>query len=255
VWWDRSEWAEVYLAPTCVGLRGGGVAVATWIDTVDLNDAVSHLVDALARGDLRSCGRVRVWLGAELARPLILDAGSGARTRAEANALATMQAPDLTGLEGTIRVWVNGWRKDRGGLAVAMPENVWVVLQGMIEQAGTARTSQDGAAKSLKLISLRPWWNQVMDVVIADSAREGGAVGWSLTEDGCVVHGIVDNGVPLQAGFDVLDSRDAGGAKLRRRLQVNWNAIASSRHMELARQGEGVRASIGSWRPFAGGLE
>ena len=255
MWWDRSELAEVYLSSSCIGLASGRVGSTRWIDTDGLVDGIAHLVDALTNGPLRSCGRVRIWLGAELARPLVLSSTSGARTREEAKALATMQAPGVTGLEGPFRVWANAWRRSRGGLAVVMPNGAWTALLGAIDQvrAERARALNKDAARSLKLVSVRPWWNQVIDAVIADCAGEGRTLGWSLTEGGGVVHGIVDNGSPVEVGFDLLGPHDGDGALLRRRLQVNWDVIASPRHLEFARQGEGVPAAIGSWRLSGGG--
>ncbi len=254
MWWDRSELAEVYFSETCIGLRHGLGDTATWIDANGLDDGVTHLVDALTSGDLRSCGRIRVWLGAELARPLILSSGSGARTREEAKALAMMQSPDVTGIDGPVHVWANAWRKGRGGLAVIMPDAAWMALHDAIDRvcAGRASTLHKDAARSLKLASVRPWWNQVMDVVIDDSIKEHAAMGWSLAEAGGVVHGIVDNGVPVEAGFDLLGAHDGDGTLLRRRLQVNWGAMASSQHLHFMRHGDGRAGAVGSWCPSGG---
>ncbi len=254
MWWDRSELAEVYFSETCIGLRRGLGDTATWIDAKGLEEGAAHLVDALTSGDLRSCGRIRVWLGAELARPLILSSGSGARTREEAKALATMQAPDVTGIDGPVRIWANAWRKGHGGLAVIMPDAAWATLHDAIDRVCAGRTGalHKDTARSLKLVSVRPWWNQVMDVVIEDSAKERAAMGWSLAEAGGVVHGIVNNGVPVEAGFDLLGAHDDDGSRLRRRLQVSWGAMASSQHLDLVRHGEGRPVAIGSWSPSSG---
>ncbi len=254
MWWDRSELAEVYLSPTCVGLANRRMDSASWIETDGLDDGIARLAGALAHAPLQFCGRVRVWLGSALARPLMLSAASGARNREEARGLATLLAPDATGLDGAVRVWVNAWQPNRGGLAVAMPENVWTALHGAIDQAliERARARHKDAARSLELVSVRPWWNQAMDAVIEDSGKEGSCIGWSLTEGSGVVHGIVDKGTPVEAGFDLLGEHDVDGALLRRRLQVNWNATTASRHLEFARHGNGARASLGCWRASGG---
>ncbi len=259
MWWDRSELAEVYLSPTCIGLASRRADSASWIETDGLDDGIARLAEALMQDPLQSCGRVRVWLGSALARPLLLSANSGARNRGEAKGLATMLAPDATGLDGPVRVWANAWRRNRGGLVVVMPESVWTALHGAIDQVRTerARARHKDAARSIELVSVRPWWNQAMDAVIEDSGKEDSCIGWSLTEGSGVVHGIVDKGTPVEAGFDLLGEHDVDGALLRRRLQVNWNATTASRHLEFARHGVGIgasmSASLGCWLTLDGG--
>lgn len=250
MWWDRSELADVYLSPTRIGLASGSVSVTSWIETQDVDDGMARLAQALSQAPLQSCGRVRVWLASALARPLMLSAASGARNRQEAKSLATMLAPDATGFDEPVRVWANAWRMNRGGLAVVMPDLVWTGLHRIVEQALDERRQarRKEAARSLELVSVRPWWNQVLDAVLAESVGEANRVGWSLSEGGGVVHGIVDNGSLVDAGFDLLGAHDADGALLRRRLEVNWNAGGASRHFDFARAGDGTPAALGCWR-------
>jgi hypothetical protein len=255
VWWDRSELVDVYLAPTSIGLASRLVDEVSWIETAGLNDTITRLAGALTRAPWRSCGRVRVWLGSMLARPLMLPSASGARNREEAKGLAAMLAPDATGLDGPVRVWANAWKESRGGLAVVMPASVWTALGSAIDQTRTerARTRHEDVARSLELVSVRPWWNQVMDAAIEDSARDSRCIGWSLTEGRGVVHGIVDKGSPVEVGFDLLGEHDADGSLLRRRLQVNWDSTTESRHLEFDRRDHRGDASIGCWRALGGG--
>jgi hypothetical protein len=254
VWWDRSELAEVYLSSRSIGMVSSRATVPSWKETQDINDGLERVAEALQQEPLQSCGRVRVWLASALARPLILSATSGARNREEAKSLTMMLSPDATGFEEPVRVWAGAWRGNRCGLAVVMPQSLWAALNMVVQQERDNRRrarSKDGA-RSLDLVSVRPWWNHAIDAVIADSARDTSRIGWSFAQDGGVVHGIVDSGQPTEAGFDLLGTHDADGSLLRRRLQVNWNAVASVRHMEFERGGRTDPASLGGWRESSG---
>jgi len=254
VWWDRSELTEVYLSSHCIGMVSGHTGAASWIETQDVDDGLERLAQALRQVPLVSCGRLRVWLASALARPLILSATSGARNREEAKGLAAMLAPDATGFDEPVRVWASAWRVNRGGLAVVMPQSLWTALNKAVEQVreNRRRVRRQDAARSLELVSVRPWWNHAIDAVIADSARDANRIGWSFAEGGGVVHGIVDKGQPIEAGFDLLGAHDADGSLLRRRLQVNWNGVATSRHLEFARDGGSAPASLGGWHDLSG---
>ncbi|MDP9124050.1 MAG: hypothetical protein M3N82_05550 [Pseudomonadota bacterium] len=254
MWWDRSELAEIYLSPHCIGMVSRRAGAANWAETQGVEEGLEGLAQALRQAPLQSCGRLRVWLGSALARPLILSATSGARNREEAKGLATMLAPEATGFDEPVRVWASAWRVNHGGLAVVMPQSLWAALNKVVEQERDRRRrvrSKD-VARSLELVSVRPWWNHAIDAVIADSAREANRIGWSFAEDGGVVHGIVDKGQPIEAGFDLLGAHDADGALLRRRLQVNWEAVAAARHLEFVRDGGTTPVSLGSWRDSSG---
>src|SRR5437762_627746 len=133
VWWDRSELADVYLSPRCIGMVSRRAGAANWIETQGVDDGLERLAQALHQAPLQSCGRIRVWLGSALARPLILSATSGARNREEAKGLATMLAPDATGFDEPVRVWASAWRVNRGGLAVVMPQSLWMALNRVVE--------------------------------------------------------------------------------------------------------------------------
>ena len=252
MWWDRSELVDVYLSPTCIGFASGSVSVTSWIETQDLDDGMARLAQALSQAPLQSCGRVRVWLASALARPLMLSPTSGARNRQEAKSLATMLAPDATGFDEPVRVWANAWRANRGGLAVVMSDRIWAALHHAADQARDKRRQgrHTEVARSLELVSVRPWWNQVLDVVLAESLGKATRIGWSLSEGRGVVHGIVDNGNPVEAGFDLLGAHDADGALLRRRLEVNWNAGGASKHFDFSRTGNDSVAALGCWREW-----
>lgn len=254
MWWDRSELTETYLSTRCIGIANRSAGAPNWIETQGVEDGLGRLAQALRQEPLRSSGRLRIWLGAALARPLILSATSGARNREEAKQLATMLAPDATGFDEPVRVWANAWRINRSGMAVAMSQRLWSTLSKFVEdeQNDRRRLRQKDAAPSLELVSVRPWWNHTIDAVIADSARDASRIGWSFSQDGGVVHGIVDEGQPVEAGFDVLGSHDVDGSLLRRRLQVNWDKVAEARHLEFVRDGGTTLTALGGWRESSG---
>lgn len=250
MWWDRSDLAGVYLSPNRVGLASVRAGASTWIETRDSEESIARLAEAFQLPALQSCGRIRVWLASALARPLMVSATSGARSRNEAQALAAMLAPDATGFDEPVRVWANAWRANRGGLAVVLPEGVWTALNRVVneERDLRRRARRKDVVRSLGLVSVRPWWNHAIDAVISDSYRDTSRIGWSLIEGGGVVHGIVDSGDPVEVGFDMLGPHDEDGSLLRRRLQVNWDVVATSLHLDFAHSGGISHAPIGGWR-------
>ncbi len=254
MWWARSELAEVYLSQSCIGLASGRAGAARWIDVRNLDEALARLAEALTQSPLQSCEHVRIWLASTLARPLMLSAASGARNRDEAKGLAAMLAADATGFDEPLRVWANAWRMNRGGMTVVTPERIWAALNGVIDQERKRRdrTRSKEVARTLELTSVRPWWNHVIDAVIAESSRDASRIGWSLAENGGVVHGIVDKGESVEAGFDLLGAHDTDGALLRRRLMINWEGLGLSRHLEFAPDGESTKALLGGWREAPG---
>jgi hypothetical protein len=248
--WVRSEQAEIYLSSDCVGLRSDRASVPDWVDVPDLDAGLARIADALTQVPMQSCGRVRIWLGSTLARPLMLTASAGARNRDEAKALAGMLAADATGFVEPVRVWANAWRPKRGGMAVVMPERVWTALNAAVDEARNQRAKVRGReiSRSLELISVRPWWNQAVDAMLAESARDSNRIGWSLAEADGVVHGIVDNGEVVEAGFDAIGPHDADGSLLRRRLAVNWEGVGMARHLAFVRDGGNANLMPGGWR-------
>ncbi|MET0384106.1 MAG: hypothetical protein ABW032_11850 [Burkholderiaceae bacterium] len=177
-----------------------------------------------------------------------------------------MLAAEATGIDGPVRVWADAWRASRGGLAVVMADDLWNELQLVVARARGGRRSDPSGRRGdkrredkrrgegprpLRLVSVRPWWNQALDVMIAESLRSGERVGWSLAEGGGVVHGVVDNGWPVETGFDSPGRHDADGSLLRRRLQVRWEAAAAIRHLDFTREGGAAPGSLGGWREAA----
>ena len=241
MWWDRSELTDIYVSPTCIGLASQRAGATSWVEADGLEDGLDQLAKALTQPPVQTSKRLRVWLASALARPLMLSAASGARNREEAKSLAMMLAPDATGFDEPVRVWAGAWRKGRGGLAVVMPERAWTALHSTIAQASTA-------GRALALVSVRPWWNHAMDAVIAKSKQEASRIGWSLAEVGGVLHGVVDRGQPVEAGFDLPASHDVDATLLRRRLEVQWDPRASTNHLDFVRDGGVPGAPLGGWR-------
>jgi rhodanese-related sulfurtransferase len=237
VWWDRSDVANVYWSPSWVGVVSPRAPRAQWRASASLEASGAILAEILSDAESCACGRVRVWLGATLARPLIVPGASGARSAKEAKALATMLANDATGLQGAVRTWLGPWRAGHPALAVALQETTWSELQRALQLASSLRSQKRlaGAARSLRLVSVRPWWNRSLDEALRDSERESGAFGWSLGEPDGVVHGLVEAGRVTEAGFDSHGLHDVDGALLRRRLEVGWNAEKPARHLDFSR--------------------
>jgi hypothetical protein len=256
VWWDRSEIAEIYLSPSCVGVASAASPVPRWIEAGDGVDALQAFERLLAEPPASACARVRVWLGSTWTRPLLVPADAGARDAREATALAAMLAADAVSFDGPVLTWSAPWRRGRDTLAVVLPLDLWNDLRRVVGIVDAARRELDKrgdptAARSLRLASVRPWWNQALDGVLADSGRATGRFGWSLVEPDGIVHGLVEDGALRQVGFDLPGAHDRGGALLRRRLEATWSAEGDPRHLDFSRAASsGAVVGIGSHEPW-----
>jgi hypothetical protein len=237
VWWDRSEIAEAYISPSCLGVTSLSTSSAIWRDTTSIADSCSNLADVLSEAPFTMCGRVRVWLASTLTRPMIVPASAGVRNAKEAKVFAAMIAADATGMEHPVRIWIDGWRRDEATLAVAVNESLLTDVSRAMQHALERRAlhQQVNSLRRLSLISLRPWWNKVLNDELKASFNGEKRLGWSLSEPDGLVHGLVAAGRVVDVGFDTFGPHDADGTLVRRRIEVRWGSQASSRHLKSQR--------------------
>jgi len=175
----------------------------------------------------------------------------------EARALATAMAPDATGVDGDVRLWLDRWRVGESTLAVAMPTRVWEGVHDIVKARNALRTTapRKGRAPAIEIASVRPWWNLPLDALLAETRRDASRIGWSLSHGDSVSHGVVDRGGVVEIGIDRAGPRDPTGSLLRRRLQVNWGVAAAARHPAFERYPGSAEARplpIGAWREATG---
>ena len=257
MWWDRSEPVEVYLSDDVVGRGSASAEPAHWVETSGLNDSLRHVAAWLDASAAPGVRRVRVWLSESLARPYLVPADSGARNTREARALATAMAPDATGVDGDVRLWLDRWRVGESTLAVAMPTRVWEGVHDIVKARDASRTAtpRKERAPPIEIASVRPWWNLPLDALLAESRRGASRIGWSLSHGDGVLHGVVDRGVVVEIGIDRAGPHDPTGSLLKRRLQVNWGVAAAARHLHFERHPSSASVQplpIGTWREASG---
>jgi hypothetical protein len=237
VWWVRSRRVEVYLGSTLVGCRGLDDLTERWAEVASLDEGLARLTEWMAVAAVPL--RARVWLGSALARPFVVAADAGARDAGEASELARAVASDATGLGGELKVWLAPWRARRATLAVAIPQ----LLLSALEATAGQRRGQ-------RVVSVRPWWNQVLDDAIERSRGQARSIGWSLTEPDGLVQGRLDAGQVVEAGFEAPRVHDPGGTMSRRRLQIGWGEIDLVEHFAFRPMGAlDGRQAIGATEP------
>lgn len=224
MWWDRSKALEVYLSDREVGWGFPSAAPARWLDSTGLDESLQQVATRLSSGAVPAVSKLRIWLSSSLAQPFLVPAASGARNRREAHAVALAMAPDATGIGGQARVWLDRWRPGESTLVVAMPEDVWKRMHELL------------AARRIKIVSVRPWWNLPFDELIEECRRDAARIGWSLADGGGILHGVIDRGSVVDVGFDRPGPHDPTGGLLKRRLRVGWGDVAVTRHLTLDRQ-------------------
>ena len=259
MWWDRSEPLEIYLSDCVVGFGATGAKPGHWNETSGLEHSLRQAAERLSPAAAPDTRRLRIWLGAGVARPYVVPASSGARSKHEARVLATAMASDATGIDGDVRLWLDHWRVGEATLAVAMPASVWQGLQAIVTTRNASRgdTPRKGRMPAMAIASVRPWWNLPFDELIAQSRSDGSRLGWSLSEGAGILHGVIDRGTVAEIGYDTPGPHDPTGDLLRRRLQVNWGAATVARHLSFERQEGGAEAQglpVGAWREAAGSV-
>jgi hypothetical protein len=215
--WARSKLAEVYVGQSLMGCRGLDDLGGRWMGIAGVEDGLVRLGEWTTASAAPM--RIRVWLGASLSRPFVVPANSGARNVGEARELAAAIAAESTGLEGAVKVWLAPWHAGRSTLAVAVPQSLLSSLDGM----SRSRRGQ-------RVISVRPWWNQVLDPVIDRSRAQSRSIGWTLVEPDGVIHGRLASGDVADGGFEMRRAQDPDAAMLRRRLAIGWGDLEESEH-------------------------
>ena len=215
--WARSKPVEVYLGQTMVGCRGLDDLGDRWAEVAHFDDALTRLADWMSSSAAPM--RARVWLGSTLARPFVLAANCGARNAIEARELASTAAADLTGMSRELKVWLAPWGPGQTALAVAMEQHVLAALTAIARTRG-----------SLRVISVRPWWNQVLDAVVERSRTQSRSIGWTLAEPDGLAHGRIASGEVLEAAFEMRRAHDPDATIVRRRLAVGWGDVDGVEH-------------------------
>jgi hypothetical protein len=216
--WVRSRTVEVYLGSTTVGCRGLDDLGDRWAEASRLDAGLARLGEWMA-GSADPL-RARVWLGAGLARPLVVAPGSGARNAREARELASVLAADVTGLGDELKVWLAPWRAGRTTLAVAIPQPLLASLRALA-----------GARRGQRVVSVRPWWNQVLDAAIERSRTGARSIGWTVAEPDGLVQGRIVSGEVAEAAFEAPRTHDPDGALIRRRLEIGWGDLDEVEHL------------------------
>lgn len=153
MWSAGSRVTDVYL-----GTRGfavcesGAPAIASEVPSFDamLNRLAQWLTSgATTRWPRR---RLRLWLSGGLCRPFILPAIEGVENDAEFRTVATALAPQHTGLAGPCAVLLERVVGHAPMVAVAVQE----------DQIRSIRDRIDASSRSVRLVSIRPWWAEVL---------------------------------------------------------------------------------------------
>jgi len=223
VWSVRSRRVEVYLGETLVGWRVAGEAAARWETTASVEEGLALMARWGAEDAMKK--RLRVWLGSSLARPWVLAVDAGARSSAEARALATATARDMTGWNDAT-VWVEPWRAGRPTACVAVPNKVKTAL--------IAKDSSTSGAV-VRVESLRPWWNRMLDDILPRTRAERSGWGWSLAEPDGLVCGTVREGKLDEVRFESRKTHDLQWTLLRKRLSVTWAEMGGIDHRRFVR--------------------
>ncbi len=223
MWWDRSSRVEAYLGRSLVGCRLTGKAGLRWQATAGVEEGLAALRHWC--GEDAAPKRLRIWLGASLARPWMLAADAGVRSTAEARMLAASMAREVTAWDEAPHLWTAPWRTGRPTACVAVPREVHAALLAKAGFAGGAH---------VRVESVRPWWNQVFDERLACSAVDRVACGWSLAEPDGLVCGLVREGRPVELRFEAVKVHDPHWTLLRRRLAMHWSEADVIEHRRFA---------------------
>lgn len=142
--------AEVYLSGTEVAVADG--AGALWrCEAASTAAAVDVLAERL---NATSSKRVRVWLSAELCRPVRLPAVAGELSRKERRRLAEIAAVAQSGLAPPCRVSIDPGEAAEEGVAVVVQESVLAEIERGLLAAGRRPSS------------VKPWWTHVLEVAM-----------------------------------------------------------------------------------------
>jgi len=177
--WAGSKAVDLYLGTRAVVLCRGAELMSKSA-VVGLEAALRTADAQLQQNGRRS--RLRVWLSGGLCRPFLMPDIPGVGSSLDLQKVAATMAPARTGLDGDCKVWLDGQKSSAGTLAVA--------LQGTVLAQILA-----GLAPRGRVVSIRPWWAEVLRARLALPAKPG-AVGVRDCDSLTVLAGRND-------GFDV----------------------------------------------------
>lgn len=147
MWWAGSSRADVYIGSRMVAwCLGDGEAGSC--PTNDYGAGVDAATAALPAGRRL---RIHVWLSARLAPPFVLQPTVGVRNWNEQVRIAEAEAPGLTGLDEACHVWLEAQGEGHPLVGAAVPQEL---LQRLHQSFG--------AARGWVLVSVRPWWSDVL---------------------------------------------------------------------------------------------
>jgi hypothetical protein len=112
--------------------------------------ALANLREWLAATPTRL--RLRVWLSGSLCRPFLVTPVPGIRSTAEMQRVAEALAPQLTGLDGDCRVWVDNGEPQNTRIAAAVQQASLDALHRAVEEV---------AAKDC-VLTIAPWWSELL---------------------------------------------------------------------------------------------
>lgn len=155
MWWAGSETLDVF-----VGARRYGVASGDELLHADQSPSPNASLDELAKwfGTRPRRARARVWLSGALCRCFIQAAVGGAKPD-ELDRIAEAEAPRRTGLTAPCAIWTEPAATDKARVVVAVSSPL---LESILEWRQTTR-------KTLKVVSIRPWWSSVLETVLAQN--------------------------------------------------------------------------------------
>ncbi len=163
---------EAYLSTTRVGWRVGATATR-WTDVADIGAALETL--RAHRADADAC-RLRVWLSARLAPPVILPPATGARSASEVAALVRHACGEALPDSTTFTTWTAPWKPGSALVAAAVDNELLDTLRRMPN--GTR--SRWWSLRTSGVLSIRPWWN--IPWTIADGHRIATGASFTLDE-------------------------------------------------------------------------
>ncbi|HEY4080822.1 MAG TPA: hypothetical protein VGM81_09005 [Burkholderiaceae bacterium] len=232
---------QVYLGTRrVIGVPEGSRAPESAI--APMVQAVHDFAEALAVFDERILAehrnaKMRIWLSGGLARPFLFNAPDGA-SEADLRRIAAALASEQTGLEGDCEVWVE--KSGKGGSRMA------VAMQVATHQALLKRF---GASKRQTLLSMRPWWADVLRA----SLRERQDLQGIAVQD-CdaltMLTGQGDRFDSAQTMSPVFDQPTADAALMRRLLSMDIDAAAVRRARLVVEAGSTSMAVDVAMKPY-----
>ena len=151
MWWAGNSGADVYIGTRAAGVaRGEDVVVLARVDGLA---AALELVAAKLESQSRRL-RLRVWLSGGLCQPFMLPPLDGISAEGERQKIALALASRQTTLGDDCQVWIDASSCSAASLAVAIGRS-------------TTETLLSGLSRNGRVISVRPWWAEVLRAGLA----------------------------------------------------------------------------------------